>query len=210
MMFCPHIRRFAPPTLIPGLTSACRALSLHHIISGTIIMPTRIFSLALVTAALLPATAFAGFTFPSIDGGKIDLADYAGRPVLVVNTASLCGFAPQFDDLQTLHDTYAAQGLVVLAVPSNDFRQELGNAAEVKEFCAVNFDLTVPMTDITPILGTEAHPFFAWLAAEHDFVPGWNFNKVLLDGQGDVVDTWGSVMRPTAEPITSQIEALLP
>lgn len=161
-------------------------------------------------SSLLPAAAFAGFTFPSIDGGQIDLDDYAGRPVLVVNTASLCGFAPQFDDLQALYDSYSDRGLVVLAVPSDDFRQELADAAAVKEFCATNFDLTIPMTDITPILGENAHPFYAWLAAEHDFVPGWNFNKVLLDGQGDVVATWGSVMRPNAEPVTRKIEALLP
>lgn len=168
------------------------------------------FSSILSLAALFPFAAFAGFTFPSIDGGQIDLDDFAGRPVLVVNTASLCGFAPQFDDLQALYDSYADRGLVVLAVPSDDFRQELADAAAVKEFCAVNFDLTIPMTDITPILGAEAHPFYAWLAAEHDFVPGWNFNKVLLDGQGDVVATWGSVMRPNAEPVTRKIEALLP
>lgn len=170
---------------------------------------TQLFA-AICSAGLVPAAAFAGFTFPSIDGGQIDLDDYAGRPVLVVNTASLCGFAPQFDDLQAVHDAYADRGLVVLAVPSDDFRQELADAAAVKEFCATNFDLTIPMTDITPILGEGAHPFYAWLAAEHDFIPGWNFNKVLLDGQGDVVATWGSVMRPNAEPITRKIEALLP
>ena len=161
-------------------------------------------------AALFPATAFAGFTFPSIDGGKIDLDAFKGRPVLVVNTASLCGFAPQFDDLQSLHDSYADRGLVVLAVPSDDFRQELASGAEVKEYCAVNFDLTIPMTDITPVLGDGAHPFYKWLADTEDFTPGWNFNKVLLDGEGTVVATWGSVMRPTAQPVISRIEALLP
>ena len=162
------------------------------------------------TAVLLPAAALAGFSFPSIDGGDIDLDAFRGRPVLVVNTASLCGFAPQFDDLQALHDTYADRGLVVLAVPSDDFRQELASAAEVKEYCATNFDLTIPMTDITPILGEQAHPFYKWLAETEGFVPGWNFNKVLLDGEGDVVATWGSVMRPTAQPVVTKIKALLP
>lgn len=160
--------------------------------------------------ALLPAVAFAGFSFPSIDGGTIDLDDFRGRPVLVVNTASLCGFAPQFDDLQTLHEEYAERGLVVLAVPSDDFRQELASGEQVKEFCAVNFDLTIPMTDITRVMGDQAHPFYKWLLDTEGFAPGWNFNKVLLDGEGDVVATWGSVMRPTAQPITRKIEALLP
>lgn len=160
--------------------------------------------------ALLPGAALAGFSFPSIDGGTIDLDAFKGRPVLVVNTASLCGFADQFDDLQALHDSYADRGLVVLAVPSDDFRQELASAEEVKEFCAVNFDLTIPMTDITPVTGDAAHPFYRWLEETEGFTPGWNFNKVLLDGEGEVVATWGSVMRPTAQPVTDRIEALLP
>jgi len=172
-------------------------------------MPRALISAAALLA-FLPAAAYAGFSFPSIDGGTIDLDAFKGRPVLVVNTASLCGFAVQFDDLQTLHDTYADRGLVVLAVPSDDFKQELGNAAEVKEFCATNFDITLPMTDITPILGDSAHPFYKWLAETEDFVPGWNFNKVLLDGEGEVVATWGSVMRPNATPVIQKIEALLP
>ena len=163
-----------------------------------------------VLVAFLPAAAWAGFSFPSIDGGTIDLDAFKGRPVLVVNTASLCGFADQFDDLQALHDAYADRGLVVLAVPSDDFRQELASAEEVKEFCAVNFDLTIPMTDITPVTGDAAHPFYRWLAETEGFTPGWNFNKVLLDGEGEVVATWGSVMRPTARPVTNRIEALLP
>lgn len=163
-----------------------------------------------VLFALLPAAALAGFSFPSIDGGTIDLDAFKGRPVLVVNTASLCGFADQFNDLQTLHDSYADRGLVVLAVPSDDFRQELASADEVKEFCAVNFDLTIPMTDITSVTGAAAHPFYKWLAETEGFTPGWNFNKVLLDGEGEVVATWGSVMRPTARPVTNRIEALLP
>ena len=99
------------------------------------------------------------------------------------------------------------EGLIVLAVPSNDFRQELGNAAEVKEFCAVNFDLTIPMTDITPILGTEAHPFFAWLAAEHDFVPGWNFNKYLVDARGRPAMYFPSSEQPDSPAMRKAINA---
>lgn len=172
----------------------------------------RATSTALVSSllAMLPIAALAGFSFPSIDGGTIDLDTFKGKPVLVVNTASLCGFAAQFDDLQALHDEYAARGLVVLAVPSDDFRQELASADEVKEYCAINFDLTIPMTDITPVRGATAHPFYKWLASTEGFEPNWNFNKVLLDGDGAVVATWGSVMRPTATPVVQKIEALLP
>jgi glutathione peroxidase len=165
---------------------------------------------ALTLCIALATPAAAGFTFASIDGGTIDLDDWQGKPVLVVNTASLCGFADQFDDLQALHDELSPRGLLVLAVPSDDFNQELGSEAEVKEYCAVNFDLTLPMTAITPVKGADAHPFYAWMKAEHGFEPGWNFNKVLLDGNGQPVATWGSAPRPTGRPIRSAIEPLLP
>ena len=160
-------------------------------------------------AACAPGAAAAGFTFSAIEGGTIDLDDFAGRPVLVVNTASLCGFAGQFDDMQDLHERYADQGLVVLAVPSDDFKQELADEAQVKEFCAVNFDLTLPMTEITNVRGPEAHPFYAWLRDEHGFAPGWNFNKVLIGPEGELVATWGSTTKPTSTAITSRIEPLL-
>lgn len=165
----------------------------------------------LATALLLGLTgpALAGYRFDSIDGGTIDLDAFKGQPVLVVNTASLCGFAGQFDDLQALHDQYAARGLVVLAVPSDDFKQELASAEEVKEYCAANFDLTIPMTDITHVTGAEAHPFYAWLAKEEGFVPGWNFNKVLLGAEGEVLGTWGSATNPTSRAIVDKITPLL-
>jgi glutathione peroxidase len=161
-------------------------------------------------ALALSGPAWAGFTFSSIDGGTIDLDDWKGKPVLVVNTASLCGFAGQFDDLQTLHEQYGPKGLLVLAVPSDDFRQELGSNSEVKEYCATTFDLTLPMTEITAVTGPDAHPFYAWLRETEGFQPGWNFNKVLLDPAGQVAGTWGSGPKPTGQPIRRAIEQLLP
>lgn len=158
-----------------------------------------------------PAASLAGnaFSFASIDGGTINLADHRGAPILVVNTASLCGFTPQYDELQALHDHYAARGLLVLAVPSDDFRQELANAEAVKEFCTVNFDLTLPMTDITSVKGPGAHPFYRWLAAEAGFTPGWNFNKVLIGPEGEVLGTWGSAVKPMSQTIVAKIEPML-
>ena len=159
------------------------------------------------SAATPPAKG--AFVFASIDGGVIDLDAFRGNPLLVVNTASLCGFTGQFSDLQALHDRYAARGLVVLAVPSDDFRQELADAQAVKEFCDLNFNLTLPMTDITHVRGAQAHPFYKWMAAEHGFVPGWNFNKVLIGPKGEVLGTWGATVKPTAGAITRKIEPLL-
>lgn len=162
-----------------------------------------------VVMMVVPSVALAGFTFTAIEGGNIDLDDWRGNPVLVVNTASLCGFTPQYEDLQVLQDTYGARGLKVLAVPSNDFAQELDSETEVKAFCDANFGLTLPMTTITSVTGAGAHAFYAWVKGQTGFEPGWNFNKVLLDGQGQVIATWGSGPKPTEPAITKKIEALL-
>ncbi len=162
----------------------------------------------LATSAATAASALE-FSFDNIDGGALSLADYAGQPVLVVNTASRCGFTNQYDGLQALYDRYRDRGFVVLAVPSNDFRQELATAEDVKAFCEVNFGLDLPMTDITRVTGADAHPFYRWLADTHGFVPRWNFNKVLLDGDGRVVATFGARDRPESRAIVSRVEALL-
>jgi glutathione peroxidase len=148
-------------------------------------------------------------TFPSIDGGTLSVEAWRGHPVLVVNTASQCAFTGQYAALQKVYDTYKARGLVVLAVPSDDFNQELDNAKEVKEFCELNYDLDLPMADITHVRGPSAHPFYAAVKAETGFEPAWNFNKVLIGPDGQVVATWGSAARPDSRKITKEIEALL-
>ncbi len=167
-------------------------------------------TLAALLLCLAPVAGLArGYEFASIDGGTLNLADWRGQPVLVVNTASRCGFTRQYEGLQQLYDTYRDRGLVVVAVPSDDFRQELGSAEEIKEFCELTFGLDIPMTDITHVRGDGAHPFFAWLRQEHGFEPAWNFNKVLIGPDGELVKTWGSVARPMSARITREIEPLL-
>ena len=172
-----------------------------------------------VTAAIIcciamwaaPAQAASSdWTFDSIDGGTLSLSEWAGRPVLVVNTASRCGFTRQYDGLQALYDRYRDRGLVVLAVPSQDFKQELSSDEEVAAFCAINFNLDLPMTTITHVRGDKAHPFYKWVAETADFAPGWNFNKILIGPDGRVAGTWGSVVKPESGAITGPIEALLP
>ena len=158
-------------------------------------------------AAALPSAE--ALRFGSIDGDTLDLADWRGRPVLMVNTASGCGFTPQYDGLQALWDRYRDRGLVVLAVPSDDFGQELADDAAVRDFCAVNFDLDLPMTTITRVRGPEAHPLYRWLAEAHGFVPRWNFAKALIGPDGAFVQSWESFVEPESEAITRRIEALL-
>lgn len=164
---------------------------------------------ALLALLAAPAWAAPSFTFDSIDGGTIALDDLRGRPVLVVNTASRCGFTPQYDGLQALYNAHKDAGLVVLAVPSGDFRQELASNEQVADFCAVNFDLTMPMTTITHVRGDEAHPFYAWLRDSEGFEPSWNFNKVLIGPDGEAVATWGSTTRPQSQAITGAIAPYL-
>ncbi len=161
--------------------------------------------------AFIALTGWAqAFTFPSIDGGKLNMGAWKGKPVLVVNTASMCAYTKQYDGLQALYDRYRAQGLVVLAVPSGDFRQELATGAQVKEFCAINFNLDLPMTMIQPVRGSAAHPFYKWVKTQTGFEPRWNFNKVLIAPDGTVAATYRSNVAPQNRRITREIEKFLP
>ncbi|MDR9395457.1 MAG: glutathione peroxidase [Roseovarius sp.] len=170
----------------------------------------RILSTLIAILFALPAAALDLDTpFQNIDGGELKLSDWRGQPVLVVNTASRCGFTGQYEGLQALHEKYSARGLVVLAVPSDDFRQELDKAADVKEFCELNYGITLPMTGITSVRGPGAHPFYRSVADEAGFSPSWNFNKILIGPDGTVADTFGSVVRPLSGRITAQVETML-
>ena len=147
--------------------------------------------------------------FPSIDGGVLDTNEWRGRPYLVVNTASRCGFTRQYSAMQNLYDKYRDDGLVVLAVPSDDFNQELNTDAAVKDFCELSYGLDMPMTSRLSIRGNDAHPFYKAVKSEGGFVPMWNFSKVLIGGEGQVLGTWGSLTNPMSSKITSVIETAL-
>ena len=152
------------------------------------------------------------FSFDGIEGGQIRLADYAGRPVLVVNTASLCGFTPQYEGLQALWERYRDQGLVVIGVPSVDFGgQEYGSEEEVKEFCETMFSVDFPLAAITPVRGPKAHPFYAWAIEELGplAAPRWNFHKYLVGPDGSLVAWFPTNMDPLSREVTRQIEALI-
>ncbi|MCS6878695.1 MAG: glutathione peroxidase [Geminicoccaceae bacterium] len=151
------------------------------------------------------------FAFVSIEGEPLPLARFRGRPLLVVNTASLCGFTYQYAALQRLWTRYRERGLVVLAVPSNDFNQEPGTNAQIKTFCETNFALDFPMTEKVRVRGPDAHPFFLWLRRElgERAGPRWNFYKYLIDGQGRAVAVWPSSVEPEAPEIARAIERAL-
>jgi glutathione peroxidase len=153
------------------------------------------------------------FEFTSIDGGALPLSAWEGKPVLVVNTASYCGYTPQYRDLEALWQKYRDQGLVVLGVPSNDFgAQEPGTAAEIKNFCESRFSIDFPLTEKSKVIGGQAHPFYRWIATTlgEGAAPRWNFHKYLVGPDGELVGAWPSSVRPGDAVITQEIEKLLP
>ena len=166
-------------------------------------------SVAAFAAPLRAGTFAHAFTFESIDGGALPLSRFAGRALLVVNTASRCGFTYQYEALQTLWRRYRDRGLTVLGVPSDQFRQELSSEAEVKDFCETNFAIDFPMTAITPVAGSNAHPFYAWAAGRLG-APRWNFHKYLIDPAGRPVAAFGTGTDPTEPEVLEAIERALP
>jgi glutathione peroxidase len=170
-----------------------------------------------LAAAALAAPARAGetahaFAFESIDGGPLPLSRFAGQPVMVVNTASRCGFTYQYEGLVRVWNRYRDRGLVVLGVPSNDFRQELSSAEAVKDFCETNFAVDFPMTTITHVTGAQAHPFYKWAKAQlgSDAAPRWNFHKYVVDGDGQLIGAFGTGTEPDAPEVIEMIERALP
>ena len=144
---------------------------------------------------------FFDFNIKSISGDIIDLKEYKNKVVLVVNTASYCGFTKQYEDLQVLWEKYKSKGLIVLGVPSNTFNQEKANDKDVKQFCEVNFNIDFPLTTIINVKGKDAHEIYKW--AENNYgkaaIPKWNFHKILIDKEGKIIDTFTSFTNPLSK-----------
>ena len=151
------------------------------------------------------------FSIESITGETINFKEYKNKVILVVNTASYCGFTKQYNELQELWDIYRKKGLIVIGVPSNSFNQEKNNNADVKEFCEVNFNINFPLTTITEVKGKNAHPIYIW--AINNFgksaVPKWNFHKILINKEGKIQKTYSSFTNPMSNKITDEIEKIL-
>ena len=154
---------------------------------------------------------FYDFKIKSISGESINLSKYKNKVILVVNTASYCGFTKQYSDLQDLWQKYKSKGLVVLGIPSNSFNQEKNLDSEVKKFCEVNFDIDFPLTTITDVKGKNAHGIYKW--AEKNYgksaIPKWNFYKILINKEGKIEDTYSSFTNPNSDKILKKIEKIL-
>ena len=154
---------------------------------------------------------FHDFTLESIEGKYISLDSFEKKVVLLVNTASKCGFTPQYSGLQRLYDRYKDDGLVVLGVPSNDFNQELSNNEQVKEFCEIRYGVNFPLTKILKVRGDNAHPLYKWIAANVSVIgtPRWNFHKYLIGKDGNIVNWYSSMTSPNSESLIKEIETAL-
>ena len=154
---------------------------------------------------------FFDLNIESISGETINFRDFENKVILIVNTASYCGFTNQYEQLQVLSDKYNKKGLIVLGVPSNSFNQEKNKNSEVKKFCEVNFNITFPLSAITEVKGNNAHQLFKWAKDNHgsSAVPKWNFHKILINKEGKIEDTFSSFTKPLSNKIINKIESIL-
>ena len=147
----------------------------------------------------------------SLQGKSIDFSTYKGKKILFVNVASKCGFTPQYKDLQKLHDEYQDK-LVVIGVPCNQFgKQEPGNSNEIEEFCEVNYGVSFLITEKVDVKGNEQHPLYTWLTnktenGRKNSSVKWNFQKYLVDGEGELIDYYFSTTSPTSSKIKKHLQ----
>ena len=154
---------------------------------------------------------FYDFQIESINGEIINFKEYKNKVILLVNTASYCGFTRQYDDLQNLWDQFKTKGLIVLGIPSNSFNQEKKNNSEIKKFCEMNFNINFPLSTLTDVKGNNAHEIFKWAKENHgkSAIPKWNFYKILINKEGKIEETYSSLTKPTSNKIIKKIESLL-
>lgn len=148
------------------------------------------------------------FSFTSIDNETINLNDYKDKVILVVNVASRCGFTNQYKDLQNLSDTYNKNGLIIIGVPTNNFKQEPGTNKDIKDFCETTFGISFPITEKTNVIGSDAHPFYIWAKKNYGSgaIPKWNFHKIIINKKGKVSDTFASITNPSSKKFIKAIE----
>jgi glutathione peroxidase len=178
-------------------------------------MRTLLLLAVLFTIASDPAMADAtahDFTLTGIDGKALPLATFKGHPMLIVNTASECGYTPQYEGLEALWQAYKDKGLVVIGVPSNDFgAQEPGTASEIASFCKLNYGVTFPLADKTVVKGDKADPFYTWAAGQAGAagVPKWNFHKYLIGADGRFLGWFSTQATPMGPKIRAAVEKAL-
>ncbi len=173
-------------------------------------------SILTFVALLSSLPAFAASCPPLLDriittlqGDKIDLCQYAGKPILVVNTASKCGFTPQFEQLEGMYSKYKEHGLLVLGFPSNDFKQELSSSGEIAKFCKLTYSVKFPMSEPSSVTGKQANDFFKALAKNTGVEPQWNFHKYLIAPDGLTIYSFASRVEPDSDEVMDKLTRML-
>ena len=144
-----------------------------------------------------------------IDGGSVDLSVFQGKPLLLVNTASRCGFTPQYEGLQKLFTKYRKTDLTIIATTSNSFNQEYSSTEEIKKICLANYSVSFITSSPINVKGEDAHSIYKWINDEYNRKPKWNFYKFLFDRNGHLVDSWSSMTKPNSKKITNKIDSLI-
>ena len=149
------------------------------------------------------------FSFKDIDGKLVNLENFKGKPLLIVNTASRCGFTPQYEDLQNLFIEYKDTDLTIIATTSNSFNQEYESTEEIKKICLINYDIGFITSSPLNVKGDNAHPIYLWLNNKYNKSPRWNFFKYLFDRNGELVGSWSSLTKPNSFKIKNKINSNL-
>ena len=169
---------------------------------------TILFMFSLFTKVIANSENAYNYEFNGIDGNIIKLSNYKNKVIVVVNVASRCGYTPQYEGLQSLWSKYKDKNLVIIGVPTNNFKQEPGANEEIKNFCETNFGITFPMTEKINVIGKNSHPFYKWARNDYGIgaIPKWNFHKIIIGKNGKVIDTFASFTKPTSSKFIKVIE----
>ena len=151
------------------------------------------------------------YEFTGIDGKIIKLSDYKNKVIVIVNVASRCGYTPQYEDLQTLWTNYKNKNVMIIGVPTNNFRQEPGSNKEIKKFCETNFGISFPLTEKVNVIGGNSHPFYKWARENYGIsaIPKWNFHKIVINKNGQISETFASYTKPSSKKFIKTIENLI-
>jgi len=166
------------------------------------------FSLSNVNTREVPGSAY-DFTFVDIDGKNFPLSQFKGKPLLIFNSASKCGFTSQYTGIQKIHENYKNKGLIVIGVPSDNFNQEPGNEEDIKKFCMVNFNISFDLTKKNNVVGSEVHPFFEWLNKNYNAKPKWNFYKFVINKDGKLENHFSSMIVPSSVKLISTLDKVI-
>ena len=185
-----------------------KMLKNKYILIAIIMMFFSLFSLSNINTREIPDSAY-DFTFIDIDGKNLPLSQFKGKPLLIFNSASKCGFTSQYTGIQKIHEEYKNKGLIVIGVPSDNFNQEPGSEEDIKKFCMVNFNITFDLTKKNNVVGSEVHPFFEWIDKNYNVKPKWNFYKFVINKNGKLESHFSSMIAPSSKRLISALDIVI-